>query len=73
MLEGFTGFQIALCCSRARSRDPHSIHFDSCAGNFQALTVKGLGIWLEAGADEWMVEFTGILADGCANLCAFFT
>lgn len=39
---------------------------------FKPLIVKGLGIWIGAGADEWMVEFGVILAVGCANPYAFF-
>ena len=38
---------------------------------FKPLTAKGLALWIEAGADEWMVDFGGIVVGGCANPCAF--
>ena len=34
---------------------------------FKPLTVKGLGIWIEAGPDVWRVEFGDILVGSCAN------
>lgn len=39
---------------------------------FKPLTVKRLGIWIEAGPDVWRVEFGDILVGSCANPGAFF-
>ena len=50
MLEAVTGYRSALCSCRGRSRDPQSIRFE-LRTIFRALTVEGLCIPIEAGAE----------------------
>ena len=71
MLEASAGFQSALCSSRAGARTHTASVLNHELSIFKPLTAKGLALWIEAGADEWMVDFGGIVVGGCANPCAF--
>ena len=61
-LEGFTGFRIAFCSSRGRTRTHTASVFHRDWAIFKPLPVEGLGIPVEAVADAWIrLHFDGRL------------
>ena len=75
MLEGFTGFQNALCSSRAISQDPQQVGFEwGVSWPFSSPPCQGFMYEeREGGAEEWMRGFIGIMWGRWANPSALFT
>lgn len=74
MLEAINRFWNALHSSRCRSWGSHCIRVDSWAGLVPALDCQVFRYMnREAGANEWIEYFTGILVGSCANPLLLFS